>query len=94
MAVKKQEVSLGEENWTMEIRPKASFFQFLLPPHFNKKIVTVQYFHSYTLRDVQNSLSICFLVIKNSGQTNYFVCPAVFALLQVIIMRLPARINY
>lgn len=30
MAVKKQEVSLGEENWTMEIRPKASFFQFNL----------------------------------------------------------------
>ena len=56
--------------------------------------VMIQYLHCYTLRDVQNSLSICFLVIKNSGQTNYFVCPAVFALLQVIIMRLPARINY
>ena len=30
MAVKKQEVSLGKENWTMEIRPQASFFQFNL----------------------------------------------------------------
>ena len=77
-----------------QIIPKLLFFNSFSPPHFNKKIVTVQYFHSYTLRDVQNSLSICFLVIKNSGQTNYFVCPAVFALLQVIIMRLPARINY
>lgn len=28
MAVKKPEVDLGKENWTMEIRPSASFFQF------------------------------------------------------------------
>ena len=50
-----------------QIIPKLLFFNSFSPPHFNKKIVTVQYLHSYTLRDVQNSLSICFLVIKNYG---------------------------
>lgn len=77
-----------------QIIPKLLFFNSF-PPHFNKKIITVQYLHSYTLRDAPNSLNGPLLSNKkNTRQTNYFVCPAVFVLLQVIIMRLPARINY
>lgn len=39
-----------------QIIPKLLFFNSF-PPHFNKKIITVQYLHSYTLRDAPNSLN-------------------------------------
>lgn len=78
-----------------QIIPKLLFFNSF-PPHFNKKIITVQYLHSYTLRDAPNSLNGPLLsnYKKIRGRQITSSAPLYLSWLQVIIMRLPARINY
>ena len=76
-----------------QIIPKLLFFNSF-PPHFNKKIITVQYLHSYTLRNAPNSLNLYFLIIKNYGADKLLRLPRCICLAEGNIMQLPARMNY